>query len=75
MQQEELFMLISFSAHSSTLKMEAIYAPPQHQLTFIGLYGVISHKIELFTVTAVRTSNPTHQNFIHKEMKFGVSCV
>jgi hypothetical protein len=28
-------------------------------LTFNGLHGVISRKIELFLTTAVRTSNPT----------------
>jgi hypothetical protein len=28
-------------------------------LTFNGLYGVISQKIVLFIITAVRTSNPT----------------
>jgi hypothetical protein len=33
--------------------------PPNHRLTFTGLHGVISHTIELFIATAVRTSNPT----------------
>jgi hypothetical protein len=28
-------------------------------MTFNGLHGVISQKIELFITTAVRTSNPT----------------
>jgi hypothetical protein len=28
-------------------------------LTFNGLHGIISHKIELFITTTVRTSNPT----------------
>jgi hypothetical protein len=27
-------------------------------LTFIRLHGVIPHKIEIFTTTALRTSNP-----------------
>jgi hypothetical protein len=27
-------------------------------LTFNGLHGLISHKIKLFIITAVRTSNP-----------------
>jgi hypothetical protein len=33
---------------------------PKVQLTFNGLHGVISQKIELFITTAVRTSNPTY---------------
>jgi hypothetical protein len=31
--------------------------PPKCLLTFNGLHGVISQKIELFITTAVRTSN------------------
>jgi hypothetical protein len=31
-------------------------------LTFIGLYGVISPKIELFITTSARTSNPRLKN-------------
>jgi hypothetical protein len=45
-------------AYSLTTKMEKYY-PPKRQLTFKGLHVVISHKIELFIVTAVRTSNLT----------------
>jgi hypothetical protein len=40
------FTLVSFSAYSSTLKMEAIYSF-ETSLTFNGLYGVISQKIVL----------------------------
>jgi hypothetical protein len=36
--------------------------PSKHHLTFNGLYGVISQKIELFITTAVRTSNPAQRN-------------
>jgi hypothetical protein len=35
------------------------YIPPKHLLTFNGLHGVISQKIELFITIAVRTSNGT----------------
>jgi hypothetical protein len=34
--------------------------PPNNQLTFNGLHGVISQKIELFIATAVRASNPIY---------------
>jgi hypothetical protein len=33
--------------------------PPKRQLTFNGLHGVISQKIERFITTSVRSSNPT----------------
>jgi hypothetical protein len=33
-------------------------------LTFNGLHGVISPKIELFITTAVRTSNPTQAEIL-----------
>jgi hypothetical protein len=36
--------------------MEIVYVPTKHLLTFTGLHDVISPKIELLTVTAVRTS-------------------
>jgi hypothetical protein len=32
---------------------------PKFRLTFSGLYGGLSQKIELFVATSVRTSNPT----------------
>jgi hypothetical protein len=35
------------------------HVPPKRPLTFNGLHGVISQKMELFITTAVRTSNPT----------------
>jgi hypothetical protein len=34
------------------------YVPPKCHVTFTGLHGVISQKIELFVATAVRTTNP-----------------
>jgi hypothetical protein len=36
------------------------HAPPKRRLAFNGLQGVISQKRQLFTTTAVRTSNPTN---------------
>jgi hypothetical protein len=47
---------------------------PKRQLTFNGLHGVISKKIELIITTAVRTSHPT-QNFISFTSCFILSCV
>jgi hypothetical protein len=35
--------------------------PPKRRLTFNGLSGVISQKIELFITTAVRNSDPTRK--------------
>jgi hypothetical protein len=35
------------------------HVPPKRQLTFDGLYNVMSQKVELFITTTVRTSNPT----------------
>jgi hypothetical protein len=35
------------------------YVPPKPRLTFNGLHGVISRKIEFFIITAARTSHPT----------------
>jgi hypothetical protein len=35
------------------------HVSPKRQLTFNGLHGIISQKIELFITTAVRTSSPT----------------
>jgi hypothetical protein len=37
------------------------YVPPNRQLTFNGLHGLVSQKIEPFITTAVRTSNPTNR--------------
>jgi hypothetical protein len=36
------------------------YVPPKRRLTFNGLHGVVSERRELFTATAVRTSDPTY---------------
>jgi hypothetical protein len=36
------------------------YVPPKCWLTFSGLHGIISQKIVLFIITAVRTSNPIY---------------
>jgi hypothetical protein len=41
------FLLNSWSAHSSALRMGQ-YAPPKCRLTFNGLEAVTSHKTELF---------------------------
>jgi hypothetical protein len=41
------YSLVSCIACSSALKMEAI--PPKHGLTFNGLHGVVTQKIELFS--------------------------
>jgi hypothetical protein len=40
------------------------HVPPKRRLTFNGLHGVISQKIELFLTTAVRTANDTRNIFI-----------
>jgi hypothetical protein len=53
------------------------HVPPKRRLTFNGLHGVISHKIELFITTAVRTSNPIghgklktdNRNFLSPKVK------
>jgi hypothetical protein len=37
-----------------------LYVPLKRRLTFNGLHGVISQKIEPFITTGVRTSNPTY---------------
>jgi hypothetical protein len=39
---------------------------PKSRLSFNGIYGVISHKVEHFITTAVRTSNPKryYQNLV-----------
>jgi hypothetical protein len=57
------FMLASCLPYSSNLQMEKIPSP-KSQLTFNGLHGVISQKIELFIGTAVRTSNPIGTVFV-----------
>jgi hypothetical protein len=36
-----------------------LHFPPKHLLTFNGLHGFISHKIELFITIPVRTSRPS----------------
>jgi predicted lipase len=45
----------------------------QHWLTFSGLCGIISQKIDLFITTAVRTTSPTDQSTELKFIKF-VAC-
>jgi hypothetical protein len=37
------------------------YVPPKRRVIFYGTHGVVSQKIELFIMTAVRTLNPTNQ--------------
>jgi hypothetical protein len=46
--------LVSYSLYYSTLE--------KCRLTFSGIHGVIPQMTELFTTTAVRTSNPTKFN-------------
>jgi hypothetical protein len=36
--------------------------PPKYLLTFTGLHGAISQKIEFFKTTALRASDPTFKN-------------
>jgi hypothetical protein len=43
------------------------HVSPKRRLTFTGLHGVISQKIELFLTTAVRISGPTYD--IHDSCK------
>jgi hypothetical protein len=50
------------------LFLDAGDVPPKRRLTFNGLHGVISQKIELFITTAVRTSNPTNLNCNNSEL-------
>jgi hypothetical protein len=52
------FILVSCLDYYSTLKMEA-KCSSETSFHFNGLHGVTSQKIELFTTTVVRTSNPT----------------
>jgi hypothetical protein len=35
------------------------HGPPKRRVTFNGLHGILFQKIELFIITAERTSNPT----------------
>jgi hypothetical protein len=51
------FVLVSCLTYYPILKMETIFLP-KRRFTFTVLYGVISEKMHLFIVTAVRTSNP-----------------
>jgi hypothetical protein len=39
--------------------------PPKHCSTFNRLHGVTSQKTDLFTATAVKTSNPTKHKTVH----------
>jgi hypothetical protein len=38
----------------------------KRQLTFNGLYGVISQRIVFFMYTAVRASNPALYSYVHR---------
>jgi hypothetical protein len=51
------FMVVYYLAYCATLKMEAIVAP-KHHFTFIRPHGVILQKLQLFTMRAVRISDP-----------------
>lgn len=53
------FMLVSCSAYSKFLYLQATILP-KRRFIFIGLYGLISHEIELFITTAVRASVPAY---------------
>jgi hypothetical protein len=57
------FMSVSCMAYSSTCRWRR-HVPPKRRLTFNGPRGVISHRIELFLTTAVRTSNCTNNLLI-----------
>jgi hypothetical protein len=46
------------------------HIPPKCRLTFNGLYGIISQKLELFITTAVRTSNPRQIHYLWLECSF-----
>jgi hypothetical protein len=48
-------MLLSSLTYTSTLKKDIVF-PPKGPLAFNRLHVVISKKIELFIVTALRTS-------------------
>jgi hypothetical protein len=48
-----------YLGYSSSLRMET-YVPHKLRLTFIGLYGFMSQKIEFFGTTAERTSYQTY---------------
>jgi hypothetical protein len=47
-------------------KMKVTFTP-KHQLTFNGLFGIISQKVII--ITTVRTSNPFHIHFIQSSMQ------
>jgi hypothetical protein len=53
------YMLVSCSAYSMTMKMEAACST-ETSPNFQQLHGVISQKIEFFITTAVSTSNLTN---------------
>jgi hypothetical protein len=57
----EEFYLLGYGAMSSIESQPTFLevVPPKRWMTFNGLHGVISQKIELFITTAVRTSNLT----------------
>jgi hypothetical protein len=55
------FMSVSILAYSSTLRWRW-HVPPKRRLTFNGVRGVMSQKIEVFITTAVKTSNLTSAN-------------
>jgi hypothetical protein len=45
------------------------YVPPKRRLTLNRLHGVISQKMVLFILTAVRTSNPTSLPKAHSHIR------
>jgi hypothetical protein len=51
-------------AHSSVLKMEAACYSAKLWLTFNGLHGVVSQKMELVLATAMTVSNHTNTLFL-----------
>jgi hypothetical protein len=57
-------MLVCCLAYYSTLKMQTTCFS-EKLLTFNGLNGVISQKIQLFITTDVRTSNSTRIILLH----------
>jgi hypothetical protein len=50
------FTLVSCFAYFYTLKIEMTYSS-EDSVVFNRLYGVISHKIEIFITTAEKASN------------------
>jgi hypothetical protein len=51
-------MAVSYLAYSLTLIWER-HVPPKRRITFNGLHGVISQKVQAILTTAVRSSDRT----------------